>query len=271
MMDPVACTHALHEKVAKRHRKALICSSGEAGAEWRVLESGVLAIKTGVKVTEGGCRHVWFDPLSGGRLVCAHGWGQWHLSSWNGPRAHLFSKPAWTTCDCPTATGLCSRKRRREPEAGVCLGTPGIAPPSYYDTLLAMHDAEELRPGLRGVRVPGVYGLKGEAFYMAKGDVASVLRCGHGHTTHTLNAQARERRSRAASLVAAALFGRRFALRALGGSHPQQVPDRGTARALVCLLLALHATREARRIRRGVATPCGCSPVHVKAKMARCR
>ena len=251
--------------IGKRCRKvqAHVCL-GET--EWRVLESGVLALRTSVEVATAGGRHrVWFDPLNGGRLVCPHGWGQWHLSSWNGPRAHLFPKPKWTTCDCGTATGLCARKREGGARTDGC-----VSAPSYYDVLLAAQSAEQLRPGLCGVRVPGVYGLKGEAFYMVKGDVASVLRCSHGQTTNTLNAQARERRGRAASLVVAALFGRRLALRALGGmSQTHQLPDRGTARALVCLTLALHATREARRIRRGVAPPCGCTPVHVKARMAR--
>ena len=252
---------------------------GEIDPEWRVLESGVLAIKTTVQVvTEKGLHCVWYDPLNRGRLVCPHGWGQWHLSTWNGPRAPLFPKPKWTTCDCRTATGLCARKKQRcEKGAGGHIecadGVPAAVPsPGYYDVLMATHGAEELRPGLCGVRVPGVYGLKGEAFYMVKGDVANVLRCSHGQTTNTLNAQARERRSRAASLVVAALFGRRLAHRALGGmSQTQRVPDRATARVLVCLVLALHATREARRTRRGIAPPCGCTPVHVKARMTKCR
>ena len=48
--------------------------------------------------------------------MCPHGWGAYHLSGWNGPRAHLFPKPDWTTCDCRSATGLCGgrgTKRQR--------------------------------------------------------------------------------------------------------------------------------------------------------------
>ena len=50
---------------------------------------------------------------------------------------------------------------------------------------------EELRPGLHGARVPGAVGADGGAFYMVKGDAASVLRCRHGQTTHTLGAHRR--------------------------------------------------------------------------------
>ena len=281
---------ATHKRTARGFRvkqprtvQTSVCQRvGKINPEWRVLESGVLAIKTTVQVvTEKGIHRVWYDPVNGGRFVCPHGWGQWHLSTWNGPRALLFPKPTWTTCDCRTATGLCARKKQRCPcEKGAgghierADSVPATAPsPGYYDVLMATHGANELRPGLCGVRVPGVYGRKGEAFYMVKGDVSNVLRCSHGQTTNTLNAQARERRSRAASLVAAALCGRRLAFGTLGGTQTRQVqvPDRGTARALVCLLLTLHATREARRTRRGVPTPCGCTPVHVKARMTRCR
>ena len=274
MIDITSHRRIARRPVSVRRRKVAKRVCEKMCTEWRVLESGVLAIKTGVEiVTEKRLHHVWYDPLNGGRLVCPHGWGQWHLSSWNGPRAHLFPKPTWTTCDCGTATGLCSRKRGACGQKGVgdCFDACASVP-SYYDVLLAAQSAEELRPGLCGVRVPGVYGLKGEPFYMVKGDVAKVLRCNHGQTTNTLNAQARERRGRAASLVAAALFGRRLAHRALGGMHmTDPPPDRGTRRALVCLILALHVAREARRTRRGVAPPCGCTPVHVKAKMTRCR
>ena len=99
---------------------------------------------------------------------------------------------------------------------------------------------------------------------MVKGDAASVLRCRHGQTTHTLTAQARERQRYAAGLVAAALFGRRIAGRALGGAVGPEV-SRGTRRVLVRLVVALHATRAARRARRGGAVACGCAPVFVKA------
>ena len=76
--------------------------------EWRVLESGVLAIKTPLEVmTTEGSRCIWFEPRKK-RFVCAHGWGQYHLGIWNGPRAADFHKPTWTTCDCKSATGLCA-------------------------------------------------------------------------------------------------------------------------------------------------------------------
>ena len=90
--------------------------------------------------------------------------------------------------------------------------------PSYYETLVATIGVTELRPGLVGARVPGVVGADGGAFYMVKGDAASVLRCRHGQTTHTLGAQARERQRHAAGLVVAALLGHCVAGKALGGT-----------------------------------------------------
>ena len=76
---------------------------------------------------------------------------------------------------------------------------------------MAAQGTEELRPGLIGARVPGAVGADGGSFYMVKGDAASVLRCRHGQTTHTLGAQTRERQRYAAGLVAAALLGHRLA------------------------------------------------------------
>lgn len=256
----------------KRARDADINSGPELLTEWRVLESGVLAVRTPLEVVSAKTderRAIWFDPRKK-RLVCPHGWGQYHLSSWNGPRAEAFPKPAWTTCDCGSATGVCARKQLKAETA-----TAAATPPSYYETLVAMHGTTELRGGLCGARVPGVQGADGGAFYMVKGDVAHVLRCRHGHTTNTLTAQARERRRRAAGLVLAALFGRRVAHKALGndgGAAPiAATTAHGTAKALVGLLVALHATREARRARRGGAAACGCAPAFVKACVVKSR
>ena len=242
---------------AKRSRG----ESTDVPLQWRVLESGVLAVKTPLEVvTTDGKRCIWFEPRKR-RLVCEHGWGQYHLGIWNGPRAADFPKPRWTTCDCKTATGLCARKKLREEVAS------DAPAPSYYETLVAAQGTAELRPGLLGVRVPGVVGADGGAFYMVKGDAASVLRCRHGQTTHTLSAQARERQRYAAGLIAAALLGHRIAGRALGGAVSPEVPSasRGTRRVLVRLVVALHAAREARRVRRGGVVACGCAPVFVKA------
>jgi hypothetical protein len=237
-------------------------SGGAALLEWRVLESGVLAVKTPLEVvTTEGNRCIWFEPRKK-RLVCPHGWGQYHLGIWNGPRAADFPKPAWTTCQCKSATGLCARKKLREEVA------PGAPAPSYYETLVAAQGTTELRPGLLGARVPGVVGADGGAFYMVKGDAASVLRCRHGQTTHTLGAQARERQRHAAGLVAAALLGHRVAGKALGGGATgleDTSASRGTRRVLVRLVVVLHAAREARRARRGGVVACGCAPVFVKA------
>jgi len=110
-------------------------------------------------------------------------------------------------------------------------------------------------------------GADGEPFYMVKGDAASVLRCRHGKTTHTLGAQARERQRYAVGLIAAALLGHRITSKALGGAAGPEVPSasRGTRRVLVRLVVALHATRAARRARRGGVVACGCAPVFVKA------
>ena len=204
-------TERRHEKVVGSTKRKHMESGGEA-LEWRVLESGVLAVKTPLEVvtTEGKTRCIWFEPRKR-RLVCPHGWGQYHLGIWNGPRAADFPKPAWTTCDCQSATGLCARKKLR---GEVAADAPT---PSYYETLVAARGTEELRPGLVGARVPGVVGADGAAFYMVKGDAASVLRCRHGQTTHTLGAQTRERQRYAAGLVVAALLGHRIAGRAMGG------------------------------------------------------
>ena len=252
-------TERRHEKVVGSTKRKHMESAGEA-LEWRVLESGVLAVKPPLEVvtTEGKTRCIWFEPRKR-RLVCPHGWGQYHLGIWNGPRAADFPKPAWTTCDCQSATGLCARQKLREEVAS------DASVPSYYETLVAARGTEELRPGLVGARVPGVVGADGGAFYMVKGDAASVLRCRHGQTTHTLGAQARERQRYAAGLVVAALFGRRVARRAMMGiaaGTGDSFYSHGTHRALVELIRLLHATREARRVRRGGAAPCGCAPVY---------
>jgi hypothetical protein len=235
-------------------------SGGVALLEWRVLENGVLAVKTPLEVmTTEGNRSIWFEPRKK-RLVCKHGWGQYHLSGWNGPRAADFPKPTWSTCDCKSATGLCARKKLREDVAG-----GSVPAPSYYETLVATVGTTELRPGLTGARVLGVVGADGGTFYMVKGDAASVLRCRHGQSTHTLGAQARERQRYAAGLIAAALLGHRVAGKALGGGATGLEGSRGTRRVLVRLVVALHATRAARRARRGGAVACGCAPVFVKA------
>ena len=131
---------------------------------------------------------------------------------------------------------------------------------------MAAQGTEELRPGLHGARVPGAVGADGGAFYMVKGDAASVLRCRHGQTTHTLGAQARERQRHAAGLVVAALFGHRIAGRALGGGSPPGAVH-GTRRVLVRLGVLLLAARAARRARRGGVVACGCAPVFVKARV----
>ena len=102
------------EKVGVRGKRKHCLSRG-AAIEWRVLENGVLAVKTPLEVVtpEGKTRCIWFEPRKK-RLVCPHGWGQYHLGIWNGPRAADFPKPAWTTCDCKSATGLCARQKLRE-------------------------------------------------------------------------------------------------------------------------------------------------------------
>ena len=244
---------------AKRSRG----ESTDMALQWRVLESGMLAVKMPLEVvTTEGKRSIWFEPRKK-RLVCPHGWGQYHLGIWNGPRAADFPKPTWTTCDCKGATGLCTRKKLCE---GVGSGT---TTPSYYETLVSTVGTTELRPGLLGARVPGVVGAEGGAFYMVKGDAASVLRCRHGQTTHTLSAQTRERQRYAAGLVAAALLGHHIAGKALGrGATGREDPSasRGTRRVLVGLVVALHATRAALRARRGGVT-CGCAAVFVKARV----
>ena len=256
------------EKVGGRGKRKHGESRG-AAIEWRVLENGVLAVKTPLEVvtTEGKTRCIWFEPRKK-RLVCPHGWGQFHLGIWNGPRAADFPKPTWTTCDCKGATGLCTRKKLCE---GVGSGT---TTPSYYETLVSTVGTTELRPGLLGARVPGVVGAEGGAFYMVKGDAASVLRCRHGQTTHTLGAQARERQRYAAGLVAAALLGYRIGAGKVLGRGATGLEDpsasRGTRKVLVGLVVALHATRAARRARRGGVVACGCAPIFVKACVKGC-
>ena len=229
-----------------------------AAIEWRVLENGVLAVKTPLKVVtpEGKARCIWFEPRKR-RLVCPHGWGQFHLGVWNGPRAADFPKPTWTTCDCKSAAGLCARKKLRGEVAS------DAPTPSYYETLVAAQGTEELRPGLVGARVPGLVGADGGAFYMVRGDAASVLRCRHGQTTHTRSAQARERQRYAAGLIAAALFGHRIAGRAMRSAAGPA--SRSVRRVLVVLVVALHAARAARRARRGRVAACGCAPVFVRS------
>ena len=254
----------VHERCVEKVSGKRTRDDASAALEWRVLESGVLAVKTPLEIAtaEGGRRCIWFSPRTK-QLVCPHGFGQYHLGIWNGPRAADFPKPKWTTCDCKSATGLCSRQKRRAEVA------PDAPLPNYYETLVATVVVTELRPGLVGARVPGAVGADGGAFYMVKGDAASVLRCRHGQTTHTLGAQTRERQRYAAALIAAALCGHRLAGRALGGAAGPEDPSasRGARRVLVGLVGALHAARAARRARRGGVVACGCAPVFVKARV----
>jgi hypothetical protein len=285
--DSVAVPHA-----TKRDRTAK--GPGTGGGQWRVLETGVLATPTSIEVvTACGRRRIWCDPRGGGRLVCEHGWGAYHLSAWNGPRAHRFPKPSWTTCDCRGATGLSggrrnnAKRRRGDCEPGEVATQSGgesgesdhaalgssMQPLPYYDVLVGQHGTTELRTDLHGVRVPGVVGTVGEPFYMVKGDATNVLRCRHGHTTNTLTAQERERRRHAASLVVAALLGPGVARKALGcvaGPEAAATSHR-MRRVLVRLLQTLHAAREGRRARRGAPLACGCTPVHVKACVVKGR
>ena len=132
-------TERRHEKVVGSTKRKHMESAGEA-LEWRVLESGVLAVKTPLEVvtTEGKTRCIWFEPRKR-RLVCPHGWGQYHLGIWNGPRAADFPKPAWTTCDCKSATGLCARKKLREEVAS------DAPTPSYYETIQMVHPSRTTR------------------------------------------------------------------------------------------------------------------------------
>ena len=116
--------------------------------------------------------------------------------------------------------------------------------------------------------MPGAVGADGGSFYMVKGDAASVLRCRHGQTTHTLGAQTRERQRYAAGLIAAALLRHRIAGKAMGGAAGPEAPSGASCAArkgLVRIVVMLHATRAARRARRGGAAACGCAPVCVKA------
>ena len=137
----------VHERRAEKVSGKRTRDDASAALEWAVLESGVLAVKTPLEVAtaEGGMRCIWFDPRTK-QLVCPHGWGQYHLGIWNGPRAADFPKPAWISCDCKSATGLCSRQKRRAEVA------PDAPPPSYYETLVATVGVTELRPGLVGAR-----------------------------------------------------------------------------------------------------------------------
>lgn len=87
--------------VESRKRARVAVDQSDEPPEWKVLESGVLAVKTKslVRDCDGATRALFYDPLLE-RLVCEHGWGEFHLSCWNGPRAAKFPKPAWTTCTC---------------------------------------------------------------------------------------------------------------------------------------------------------------------------
>ena len=294
--ERLRCDDSSHQP-RDRSANVAVAMSSTGEAEWRVLENGVLATPTSIEVvTERGRRCIWCDPRGGGRLVCEHGWGAYHLNAWNGPRAHRFPKPSWTTCDCRSATGLCGGRRSRakrphqeceELEAATGSTNDGgesdctvlgsrTKPLPYYDVLLSQHGTTELRTGLHGTRVPGVVGADGEPFYMVKGDVANVLRCRHGHTTNMLAVRARERRRHAASLVAAAVLGPCVVRKALGGVAGVAGAEAtsmgyGTRRALVRMLLALHEAREAKRARRSASLPCGCSAVHLKAHIAKRR
>ena len=111
--DRLRCDDLSRQQRARSAKVAVAMpSTGEA--EWRVLENGVLATPTSIEVvTERGLRCIWYDPRGCGRLVCEHGWGAFHMNAWNGPRAHRFPKPSWTTCDCRSATGLCGGRRSR--------------------------------------------------------------------------------------------------------------------------------------------------------------
>ena len=91
------------------------------------------------------------------------------------------------------------------------------------------------------------------------------------HVSVQGTAQARERQRYAAGLIAAALLGHRIAGKALGGAADFEAPSasRAARKGLVRIVVMLHATRAARRVRRGGAAACGCAPVFVKARVKR--
>ena len=133
----------VHERRAEKVSGKRTRDDASAALEWAVLESGVLAVKTSLEVAtaEGGRRCIWFDPRTN-QLVCPHGWGQYHLCVWNGPRAADFPKPAWISCDCKSATGLCSRQKRR---AEVCAPS---APGGRMPASSVVPEAEQRRRGM---------------------------------------------------------------------------------------------------------------------------
>ena len=71
------------------------------------------------------------------------------------------------------------------------------------------------------------------------------------------------------TLVHLAPLGHRIAGKVLGGvvAPEGSSTSRSTRRVLVGLVVTLHATRAARRARRGGVVACGCAAVFVKARV----
>jgi len=246
---------------AKRNREE--SAGGAPTLEWRVLESGVLAVKTPLNVvTVQGTRSVWFEPRKK-RLVCPHGWGQYHLGIWNGPRAAEFPKSQLGQRVNARVQPACARARScagrcwhpmREPQAT----TRRSWPPRARKSFAPAWSGRACRA--RWSRRRGVLHGQGRRRERA----ALPPRADHAHARRP---QARERQRYAAGLIAAALLGHRIAGKAMGGAAGPEGPSasRAARRGLVRLVVMLHAARAARRARRGGAAACGCAPVFVKA------
>ena len=220
-------------------------SDAETDASWAILENGVLAVETSLKVVgaNGVQRPIFYDHHQQ-RLVCKHGFSAGRVCA---IVADPSLKPPWSTCDCTSACGLSCAKTAPHVAAAAAL-----TPPSYYD-VLQRTPTVPLATGLKGHRLPGVFDKLDRPVFRVLGDPVAVLRCRHGNTTTQLRSDRAQDRRDAAHLIAVSL---KIHLHA---------PEKAAAaiHALVALRAVHAAAVRRQRARQGKVNRvrCSCTPV----------
>ena len=218
-------------------------------AKWAILETGVLAVETSLKVIgiDGTTRPVFFDHHQQ-RLVCKHGWAAGKVCAFV---ADSSLKPKWSSCDCTSACGLSCAKTAPHVAAAAA-----HRPPPYYE-VLQRTPSVPLASGLKGYRLPGVFDKLERPVFRVVGDPLTILRCQHGNSTTQLRGDRAQDRRDAAHLIA--LVWKRRSARAAATA----TATAATVYALV-VMRALYATAAGRqRVRQGKIgrLRCTCTPV----------
>lgn len=220
-------------------------SDTETDAAWAILENGVLAVPTSLKVVgaDGTQRPIYYDHHQK-RQVCKHGWSAGKICAFV---ADPTLKPSWSSCNCTSACGLSCAKTAPHVAAAAAL-----KPPSYYD-VLQRTPAVPLATGLKGHRLPGVFDKLDRPVFRVLGDPVAVLRCQHGNSTTQLRSDRAQDRRDAAHLIAVSLK-----------IHLRARKKAAAAIRAVVVLRALHAAaihRQRSRLGKVNRIHCSCTPV----------